>query len=102
MLKPLPRLLLIVAAVGGAIYGINSFATSHGGLRNMFSKTATPGAIDVPTASTMQENASAGDTLNIAPAQGNYAARVLVLPWNAEAAMHYANGDVATAPGSLM
>ena len=102
MLKPLPRLLLIVAAVGGAVYGINSFATSHGGLRNMFGKTATPGAIDVPTANTMRETAAVGDTLNIAPAQGNYSARVLVLPWNAEAALHYANGDTVTAPGSLM
>ncbi len=102
MLKPLPRLLLIVAAVGGAVYGINSYVNNHGGLRTAFAKTVTPSSIDVPTASTMQETASAGDTLNIAPAQGNYTARVLVLPWNAEAALHYANGDAVTAPGSLM
>ena len=102
MLKPLPRLLLIVAAVGGAVYGINSYVENHGGLRTAFAKTVTPSSIDVPTASTMQEAASAGGALAIAPAQGNYAARVLVLPWNAEAALHYANGDAVTAPGSLM
>ena len=102
MLKPLPRLLLIVAGVGLATYGINSYVENRGGLRTAFAKTVTPSSIDVPTASTMQETASTGDTLNIAPAQGNYTARVLVLPWNAEAALHYANGDAVTAPDSLM
>jgi outer membrane protein OmpA-like peptidoglycan-associated protein len=102
MIKPLPRLLLIAAVVGGSIYGINTYLTSHGGMRAAFGKTATPSSIDVPTASSMAQTVNADQASTIAPANGNVNARVLVLPWNAEAALHYANGDVNTAAGSLM
>jgi len=102
MIKPLPRLLLIAAVVGGSIYGINTYVTGHGGMRAAFGKTATPSSIDVPTASSMVQTVNADQATAIAPAQGNVSARVLVLPWNAEAALHYANGDVNTAAGSLM
>ncbi|HEY8026870.1 MAG TPA: OmpA family protein [Burkholderiaceae bacterium] len=102
MIKPLPRLLLIAAVVGGSIYGINTYVTSHGGMRAAFGKTATPSSIDVPTASSLPQTVNADQASTIAPATGNVNARVLVLPWNAEAALHYANGDVNTAAGSLM
>jgi outer membrane protein OmpA-like peptidoglycan-associated protein len=106
MLKPLPRLLLIAAVVGASIYGVNTYIKQNGSLKIWNSKTAVPGTIDLPvanaanTANATVDNSSAAFTL--APATIAYEAKMLVLPWNAEASIHYANGDASTARGSLM
>ena len=98
MLKPLPRLILITAVIGGGVYGINKYFEAGGGLKGLVAKTAVPSAIDLPTA----HAAATAGAISLAPAPGNYTARMLVLPWNAATSIHYANGDVTTARGSLM
>jgi OOP family OmpA-OmpF porin len=102
MLKPLPRLLIIAAVIGGGMYGVNKYLDNNGGFRAAAAKVAIPGTIDMPTGAVQPQLASATGAMNLLPASGNYAARVLVLPWNAEASLHYANGDTSTARGSLM
>jgi len=98
-IKPLPRLLLIAAAVGGAWYGLDRFAHRP----HELAASAVPGQADVPVATA--NAATAQPTLvtsTLAPANGDYIARTLVLPWNAVAGLAYANGDVVTASDSLM
>lgn len=102
MLKPLPRLLLIAAVIGGGMVGVNKYLENNGGFKAAVAKVAIPGSIDVPTGSTQPQLASTSGAMNLLPATGSYAARTLVLPWNAEASLHYANGDVTTTRGSLM
>ena len=102
MIKPLPRLLLIVAVIGGTFVGINKFVDSSGGFKSFSMKTAVPAALNMPTSAQQMPMTEAVNATALAPATGSYAARMLVLPWNAEASIHYANGDVSTARGSLM
>jgi OOP family OmpA-OmpF porin len=100
MIKPLPRLLLIGAVVGAAIYGVNTYVTATGKLASSAGNSAVPPEIALPQgAAVASVSASAA---SLAPAEGSYAPRMLVLPWNAESSIHYANGDAVTAPGSLM
>ena len=98
-IKPLPRLILIAAAAGAAWYGLDRFAHRP----HDVAASAVPGQADVPVATA---NAAVAQpalvTSTLAPATGDYTARTLVLPWNAVAGLAYANGDVATAPDSLM
>ena len=105
-IKPIPRLILIVAAVAAIGFGINTWS-------NMRAKTAAgvpsavPQAIDVPVASTTAPQGSQTVSANIGTAtlpaaKGDYTAKVLVLPWNATASLHLANGDVTTSADSLM
>jgi OmpA-OmpF porin, OOP family len=102
MIKPLPRLILIAAVIGGGIYGVNKYVESSGGLKGIVTGTVVPTSIDVPTAANAAPALAGVSAASFAPAQGNYTARMLVLPWNAEASIHYANGDVTTTRGSLM
>ncbi len=102
MLKPLPRLLVIATVVGASIYGLNTYVNSNGSLKFWAAKTAVPTAIEIPTQANQPGETSSSAAFNLIPATGNYQARMLVLPWNAEASIHYANGDVTTARGSLM
>jgi OOP family OmpA-OmpF porin len=101
MIKPLPRLLLIGAVVGAAIYGVNYYVAGNGKLMATTGGSAVPPDIALLPATAAAAVPPAG-AAPLAPAQGSYAPRMLVLPWNAETSIHYANGDVATAPGSLM
>lgn len=102
MLKPLPRLILIAAAIGSAMYGVNKYLDHNSSLRAASGRAAVPDAMEVPTARSSLQPVSATSSISLPAASGNYNARVLVLPWNAEASLHYANGDASTAPGSLM
>ena len=104
MLKPIPRLILIAAVVGGGIFGVNKYFADSGGLKGMVTRAMVPSSIDVPTAGTAGQGPTAlpASNIKIAPAHSDYTARVLVLPWNADAALHYANGDAVTTPGSMM
>jgi outer membrane protein OmpA-like peptidoglycan-associated protein len=116
MIKPVPRLILIAAVIGGSIFGINQYVAGHVHAKPVASHTSVPGALDVPTTdstgnssgeSTVAAAAAGavsgtGSSFALAPNSNPYQAKVLVLPWNAEASLHYANGDVQTAPGSLM
>ena len=98
-IKPLPRLILIAAAVAGAWVGINRYVQRP----HAIAASAVPGQADVPVAGAAA--AATQPTLvtsALAPATGDYTARTLVLPWNAGAGLAFANGDVDTAPGSLM
>lgn len=103
MLKPLPRLILISAVIGGAVYGVNQYVEHHGSFKGLVTATAVPSAIDVPTGINANDvNGRSDAVIRLSPAHGDYTAKMLVLPWNAEASIHYANGDAVTAKGSLM
>lgn len=105
-LKPIPRLILIVAVIGGAVWGINKYF-GNGALRGETSASIVPTGLDMPVASGAgPQNAGAGAVIDTAAVPqgkgGNYMPKMLVIPWNATAALHFANGDAATKPGSLM
>ncbi len=102
MLKPLPRLIVIAAVIGSAMYGVVRYVDANGPVGAKANAAGVPSVIDVPTAASASNGAGPVSTVAFAPATGNYTARMLVLPWNAEASIHYANGDATTAPGSLM
>jgi outer membrane protein OmpA-like peptidoglycan-associated protein len=100
-LKPLPRLLLIVGAVAAAWVGIDRYTqyARAGGV----SASSVPSQADVPVAGTAAVAAQPPLAVStLAPATGGYTARTLLLPWNAEAGLAYANGDVDTTADSLM
>jgi OOP family OmpA-OmpF porin len=102
-LKPIPRLVLIVAVIGGAVFALNKFFAT-GSLKAMVTPSTVPSGMDVPVASNsggqlVQVNMG---TAAIPAAKGDYTAKTLVIPWNATASLHLANGDVTTASGSLM
>jgi OmpA-OmpF porin, OOP family len=102
-LKPIPRLILIVAVIGGAVWGVNKFF-DLGSFKATTTASIVPASIDVPVAATsgsrvVQANL---ETAAIPAAKGDYAAKMLVIPWNAIASVHLANGDVTTADGSMM
>ena len=103
-LKPIPRLILIAAVIGGAAFGINKYF-GNGALRGETTASIIPTGLDMPVASGGNGPQAAGgsiDTVSMPQGKGNYTAKVLVIPWNATAALHYANGDALTKPGSLM
>ncbi|MFZ6757669.1 OmpA family protein [Undibacterium sp. Ji50W] len=102
MLKPLPRLLLIATVVGAGIYGLNTYVKSSNGLKFWSAKTAVPTAMEIPVQANAQSQNNITAAFTLAPSTLDYQARMLVLPWNAEASIHYANGDATTARGSLM
>ena len=106
MIKPLPRLILIAAVIGGGVWGINKYV-DFSSLGKTTVQSAVPGAIDLPVtlaSASTGATASAGSAaaMLLAPASGTIQTRMLVLPWNAETSIHFANGDVVTAPDSLM
>lgn len=101
-LKPIPRLILIVAVIGGAAFGINKYF-GNGALRGETSASMVPTGMDLPTNAPGQTGPGAKiDTAAVPQGKGNYQPKMLVIPWNATAALHFANGDAATKPGSLM
>jgi OmpA-OmpF porin, OOP family len=102
-LKPVPRLILIAAVIGGAVWGFNKFF-DMGALKATTTASTIPTGIDVPVATTsgsrvVQANL---ETAAIPAAKGDYAAKMLVIPWNATAGIHLANGDTTTTDGSMM
>lgn len=104
-LKPIPRLIIIAAVIGGAVFGVNKYF-GNGALRGSTNASVIPGAMDIPVAGSAGPQAGAGAVIATAAVPqgkgGEYAAKVLVIPWNATAALHFANGDASTKPGSLM
>lgn len=106
-LKPLPRLVLIAAAVGGAWFGIDRLTQAR--RADHFNPSAVPSSLDVPVAgSTPNRPASLASSPAVgaidagAPSTTNYVARTLLLPWNAVAGLAGANGDAATTRDSAM
>lgn len=101
-LKPIPRLILIAAVIGGAVFGVNKYF-GNGALRGETSASIVPSNMDLP-GNTPTGSAAGGDSaaITLAANKGDYTARVLSIPWNATAALHYANGDAVTREGSLM
>lgn len=106
-LKPIPRLILIAAVIGGGVWGINKYF-GNGALRGETTASIVPTGLDIPVAGSSGNGPQAGGGEAIATAAvpmgkgGDYAPKVLSIPWNATAALHFANGDVVTKPGSLM
>ena len=105
-LKPIPRLLLIAAVIGGIWFAVDKFFLS-GSLKGAITPSAVPTGLDMPVAGSAGSAVTAQastpiKTAAIAAASGNYTAKVLVIPWNAIASLHLANGDATTTADSLM
>jgi OmpA-OmpF porin, OOP family len=102
-LKPIPRLILIAAVIGGAWFAVDKFFLS-GSLKGTTTPSAIPMGLDMPVASTAGSQTAPPQiqTGAIPATKGNYTAKTLVIPWNAIAGLHLANGDATTAEGSLM
>lgn len=98
-LKAFPKAVLVASAVGLLAYGAN-FALNAGYFKSKATVAATvPDKIDLPTGG---GSAGAGTIINTQRASSNEVVRIKTLAWNATAGLHYANGGVETAPGSLM
>ncbi len=102
-LKPIPRLILIAAVIGGAWFAVDKFFL-NGSLKGSTTASSVPMGLDIPVAGSTTSAAAAGNfkTGAIAPASGSYTAKTLVIPWNATAALHLANGDAMSTADSLM
>ncbi len=103
-LKPIPRLILIAAVIGGSIYGVNKFFDGGSTFKGIATPSTIPSGIDVPVASSTGSQVVQAnfEPAAIPSAKGDYTARTLTIPWNATAALHLANGDATTASGSMM
>ncbi|MFJ2990430.1 OmpA family protein [Collimonas sp. NPDC087041] len=104
-LKPIPRLILIIAAVGGIGFGVNKyFESTGGGLKNLVKESVVIQSADVPTGDSTpaQQTSTSYSSGSLAPATGSYTPKLLTIPWNATTALLYANGDAVTKKGSLM
>lgn len=99
-LKTAPKLLVIALIVGGVAFAVNKAYDSGYFNSKPIQAASVPTAVDLPTAS--QGAGTGTSAVNIAAATGTYTAKMLVLPWNATMGLQFANGDVTTAPGSLM
>lgn len=100
-LKPLPKAILLGALVIGIGYGVN-VAIDKGYINSpVHLKASVPDKIDLPTGSVSNDTAT-GTVINTAAVTTTETVRVKVLAWNATAGLHYANGGVETASGSLM
>lgn len=102
-LKPIPRLILIAAVIGGGWFAVDKFFLT-GSLKGGTTASSVPIGLDMPVASSAgSQGVRAQAQTSVIPAsQGNYTAKTLVIPWNAIAGLHLANGDATTAVGSLM
>jgi outer membrane protein OmpA-like peptidoglycan-associated protein len=99
-LKPLPRAIVIIAAVGGLGYALTSIPAVSQYLKpHTEVPVSAVGAIDLPTAAATTVTAT---TIGATPVTGADPIRVDILAWNAQAGLPYANGGVDTAPDSLM
>lgn len=103
-LKPLPKFVLILAAVAGVAYGVK-FASDKGylGSAQVVSSTVVD-TKDVPTQGSAAAIAGSTAAMNfdLPKSQFGGTVRVLTIPWNATTALHYANGDDVTTPDSLI
>jgi OOP family OmpA-OmpF porin len=88
-------LIATVAVVGGAGYGYKQGYFNHKSVQ----AATTIEKLDVPTAAAA---AAGSSSVTIAPVTGDYQLKTLVLPWNANMGLMYANGGASTASGSLM
>jgi OmpA-OmpF porin, OOP family len=101
-LKPIPRLILIAAVIGGAWFAVDKYFLS-GGLKGSTTASSVPTGLDMPVAGSATSSPTASlKTAAIPAANGNYTAKTLVIPWNAIASLHLANGDANTTADSLM
>lgn len=99
-IKTVPKLIVIALIVGGIAFAVNKAYDSGYFNSKPIQAASVPTAVDLPTAS--QGAGTGTSAVNIAAATGTYTAKMLVLPWNATMGLQFANGDVTTAPGSLM
>lgn len=101
-LKTGGKAVLIFALVGGIAFGVNWYGSPRGWFDSKPTQASSiPPRVDLPgTAST----ASGGGTTTVVlpPAVNGGGVKIEVLAWNAEMGLMAANGDVTTAPGSLM
>lgn len=88
-IKPIPKLILILAVVGGAYYGL-----MHTSVLDTYVKqkatiaTSVPDKIDLPSASTM--TAPSASTVINTSASTSETIRVNTIPWNGNSGMQYA------------
>jgi len=100
-LKAAPKAILIAAVLGIAGYGVHAAMNAGYFKPKATIASSVPDKIDLPTAGA---NSTTTSGTVIAPITANSADTVKVdtLAWNATMGMHYANGGVDTASGSLM
>ena len=100
-MKPLPKAVLILAAVGAVGYGIN-WGLNSGYLKPRATiVSSVPDRIDLPGAATANV-ATSQSTVISASSNSKETIRVKTLAWNGISGLAYANGGPDTASGSLM
>lgn len=99
-LKTLPKAIIVGVILLGAGFGVH-IAMNAGYFKPKASlQTSVPDKIDLPTS--VGSNTGSTDTISTPTVSSSETIRVKILAWNATAGLHYANGDVNTASGSLM
>jgi OOP family OmpA-OmpF porin len=98
-LKILPKAIIIAVLLGGIGYGAH-VAMNKGYFKPKATIEASiPDKIDLPTTA---GSSAPSSTITTDAVTSSDTIRVKTLAWNATAGLHYANGDVNTAGGSLM
>lgn len=101
-MKPLPKAILILLAVGGVGYGVSKALDSGYLSTGKTQQASVPTEMELPSAQAEAASQSNVGSVDITPVTSKETIRVKTIPWNGTAGLHYANGDVTTAPGSLM
>ena len=99
-MKPLPKAVLIIAAVSALGYGVNWGLNSGYFKPHTTIASSVPDRIDLPGA--VNTAPTSGSTVISANGTSKETIRVKMLAWNGEAGLAYANGGPDTASGSLM
>lgn len=98
-LKPLPKAIIIAGILGVIGFGAH-YAMNAGYFKPKATiEASVPDKIDLPGGAGSQ---AANSTINTDSVHSSDTIRVKTLAWNATSGLHYANGDVNTASGSLM
>lgn len=100
------KAILIALVVGTVAFGYN-WADNRGYFSSKQTQASSvPPRMDIPTSPGVSPVANivpaGSSSVALAPSDGTYTARMLVIPWNAQMGLMYANGDALTAAGSLM
>lgn len=98
------KIILIGLFVAGVAFGLNKLGYLD---PKAMMASSVPDKVELTTANANNDTAAFqhGGTVNtiaIAPASGDYTAKILTIPWNGTLGLQYANGGPVTTPDSLM
>jgi outer membrane protein OmpA-like peptidoglycan-associated protein len=98
-MKPLPKAVILFSVVGLIGFGVSKLMDAGYFAEKRSVAASVPPSIDLPSSNVV---ASGSTAMSVQRANSNVQLTVAQIPWNATIGLHYANGGVETAGGSLM